>query len=114
VIQIRRERHPDGSPANFTRGELVRHRRYGYRGVVVAFDLKCLAPDDWYQSNQSQPRKDQPWYHVFVDGGTHTTYAAEDNLILDHVPTPVQHPLLELYFSAFSDGVYVRNERAWG
>ena len=113
MIQIRRERPHEGSPANFTRGELVRHRRYGYRGVVVELDLECQAPDEWYQNNQSQPRKDQPWYHVLVDGGHHTTYAAEENLVLDHDHSPVDHPLVDLFFSAFSDGVYVRNERDW-
>lgn len=113
MIQIRRPEREEGSPTNFARGELVRHRRYGYRGVIVEFDLECRAPDAWYLGNKTQPRREQPWYHVLVDGGTHTTYAAEENLVLDHDPTPIQHPLLEAYFSAFQAGVYVRNQRPW-
>jgi len=50
---------------------------------------------------------------VLVDGGGHTTYAAEENLEPDPAPMEVRHPLLEHFFSAFVDGVYVRNERPW-
>ena len=33
----------NGRQPQFQRGQLVRHRRYGYRGVVVGLDLECLA-----------------------------------------------------------------------
>ena len=62
---------PESSPARFQPGHLVRHRRYGYRGVVVALDLECGAGDDWYRSNRTQPDRDQPWYHVLVHGSSH-------------------------------------------
>ena len=114
MIQIRRERHSADSTPSFAHGELVRHRRYGYRGVVVELDLACQAPDEWYRANQTQPRKDQPWYHILVDGSQHTTYAAEENLVRDHDPSPIAHPLVGLFFRAFADGAYVRNERSWG
>ena len=52
----------------FESGQLVRHRRYGYRGVVVDRDEFCQADDEWYSKNQTQPNRDQPWYHVLVDG----------------------------------------------
>ena len=55
-----------GSASHFDVGTLVRHRRYGYRGVIVAFDATCQASDQWYYSNQTQPSHDQPWYHVLV------------------------------------------------
>ncbi len=48
-------------------GQIVRHRRYGYRGVVVDSDLTCKADEAWYQSNQTQPDRNQPWYHVLND-----------------------------------------------
>ena len=58
---------PTDTP-NFEPGEVVQHIRYGYRGVIVDFDSACMAPDDWYQSNQTRPDRNQPWYHVLVDG----------------------------------------------
>ncbi len=61
-------------------GQIVRHRRYGYRGVVVDSDLTCKADEAWYQSNQTQPDRNQPWYHVLVDGTSNTTYAAQTSL----------------------------------
>jgi len=61
----------------FTPGDLVRHVRYHYRGVVVAHDPKCMAGEDWYQSNQTQPEKDQPWYHVLIHGSESITYPAD-------------------------------------
>jgi hemimethylated DNA binding protein len=35
----------------FGLGQLVRHLRYGYRGVVVDRDEFCEADDDWYSKN---------------------------------------------------------------
>ncbi len=114
MIMIRKRGGLDHSgPGRFARGELVRHRRYGYRGVVVDFDATCKAPEDWYQSNQTQPAKDQPWYHVLVDGSDQTTYAAESSLMPDPSSEPISHPLLVAFFSAFHDGAYVRNDRPW-
>ena len=39
----------------FEVGTLVQHRRYGYRGVVVAVDDVCRADEAWYQKNQHSP-----------------------------------------------------------
>ena len=97
----------------FAPGDLVRHRRYGYRGVVVDLDPICTAPDEWYFSNQTQPRKDQPWYHVLVDGSDRTTYAAEENLAPDPSGAPVAHPLVDVFFEPFAGGRYERNDRPW-
>ena len=52
--------------ALFEIGDTVRHRRYGYRGIIVERDLSCKASDDWYLGNRTQPEREQPWYHVLV------------------------------------------------
>ena len=109
---IRREPRGDGeASARFAPGDLVRHRRYGYRGVVVDLDPSCAAPAEWYGSNQTQPDRDQPWYHVLVHGSTQTTYAAQENLAGDPNGGEIAHPWLPLFFSAFSEGRYLRNDR---
>ncbi len=94
-------------------GQIVRHRRYGYRGVVVEFDLTCKADKAWYQSNQTQPDRDQPWYHVLVDGSSSTTYAAQTSLEADERCAPIIHPYLERFFTEFTGDRYVRNNRPW-
>ena len=55
----------------FEPGQLIRHRPYGYRGVVVDRDEFCQADDEWYLKNQT---RDQPWYHGLVDGSSTCTY----------------------------------------
>ena len=97
----------------FETGQLVRHRRYGYRGVIVAVDSHCLADQQWYESNQTQPDRQQAWYHVLVDGSGSITYAAQVNLELDWSPDPIDHPLLTTFFSGMCDGKYVRNSQQW-
>lgn len=97
----------------FAPGQLVRHRRYGYRGVVVAVDPRCQADPEWYMSNRTQPDQNQPWYHVLVHGTATTTYAAESNLREDSAGEPVDHPLVSQYFDGFSHGKHVRNDLPW-
>ena len=97
----------------FQPGDLVRHRRYGYRGVVVAVDSECQADEAWYQSNVTQPDRDQPWYHVLVDSTATNTYAAAENLSADPTKAPVDHPLVAVFFSSFVSGKYVRNDTPW-
>ena len=100
-------------PPRFRPGQLVRHVRYGYRGVVVAWDAECQAPESWYHSNRTQPLRHQPWYHVLVDGSDTTTYAAQDSLDEDLSDLPVRHPLVDTYFDGFAEGTYQRNQREW-
>ena len=97
----------------FCAGELVRHVRYGYRGVVVEADVRCEASAAWYQKNQTQPIREQPWYHVLVDGSNHTTYAAQTSLEPDGSREPIDHPLVPLFFAGLKAGRYERNERPW-
>ncbi len=97
----------------FQCGQLVRHVRYGYRGVIVDFDSQCMADEKWYQSNHTQPDRNQPWYHVLVHQSQQVTYPAESSLAIDNSHEPITHPLIDYFFSSFIDGHYVRNERAW-
>ena len=103
----------NGKHPKFQRGQLVRHRRYGYRGVVVGLDLECLADEQWYLSNKTQPDRAQPWYHVLVHDTDGATYAAQDSLQADPGSQPVENPLIERFFDEFADGRYFRNERPW-
>lgn len=103
----------EGDGPLFSVGQIVQHRRYHYRGVIVAFDEQCQADMDWYKSNQSQPDRAQPWYHVLVDRATHHTYVAESNLIVAPDQSEIGHPYLEAFFKEFVGGLYVRNDRAW-
>lgn len=114
MIQFSGKVQPPPSKPAFRPGDLIEHVRYGYRGVIVDLDLTCQSNEDWYQSNRTQPDRNQPWYHVLVDGAQHATYVAQQNLIQDKSGNAVTHPLLGLFFSKFDNGAYIRNDRRWG
>jgi heat shock protein HspQ len=97
---------------NFSVGELVRHRLFDYRGVIVDVDKDFQATDEWYEAvAKSRPPKNKPWYHILVNGSDHATYVAEKNLATDDNAEPIQHPMVEHFFTEFTDGRYVRIER---
>ena len=90
-------------------GQLVRHTRFGYRGVVFDVDPTFSGSDEWYESvARSRPPRDRPWYHVIVDQAAHTTYVADRHLEPDLSGEPIRSPLLEAVFERFEDGRYVR------
>ena len=101
----------DGSGAEaralFSPGQLIHHRLFDYRGVIVDVDATCQASDEWYeQVARSRPPRDQPWYHVLVHGATHMTYVAQRNLEPDESGQPIAHPLVDHFFSVFREGRY--------
>jgi heat shock protein HspQ len=100
------------SKANFTVGQLIHHRLFDYRGVVVDVDPSYQGDDEWYDRvARSRPPRDRPWYHVLVDGSDAETYVAEQNLEQDRYDAPVDHPLIDDYFESFSGTSYVSRRR---
>ena len=102
---------PGGSPphpARFSVGQVIHHKHFDYRGVIVDVDATFQGTDEWYeQMARSRPPRDRPWYHVLVDGALHMTYVAERNLEPDPSGERVHHPLLTHFFGEFRDGHYV-------
>ena len=97
----------------FEVGQMVKHKRYGYRAVIVSVDERCRASDDWYKSNRTQPERDQPWYHVLADGSDQVYYPAQTSLEADESSDEIDNPHVKKFFSAFEDGAYVRNITPW-
>lgn len=86
----------------FTPGQVVRHRKKAYRGVVIDYEL--------YSDEEEQPHL--PLYRILVHGSPQVATADESQLELDSGGL-VAHQLVGLFFSRFEDGVYVRNSRPW-
>jgi len=99
--------------ALFRPGDLVRHRRYGYLGLVVDWDLNCNANQEWYTRNRTQPERHQPWYHVLVDASDAVTYAAQTSLLPDESKEEIRHALVAQFFERCDDGRYLRNKHPW-
>ena len=94
--------------AKFFVGQIVRHKKFDYRGVVFDADATFQGTSEWYELvARSRPPKHQPWYHVLVDGAEHTTYVAERHLESDERGLPVKHPLVAELCGEFQEGRYL-------
>ena len=93
--------------AKFDVGQIVQHKLFNYRGVIVDVDPVFQNSDEWYeQVALSRPPKDRPWYRMLVHNAVHETYVAERNLTNDNSGEPVSHPLVDVYFDSFEEGRY--------
>ena len=92
---------------DFHIGQIVAHRKFGYRGVVFDVDPSFMLSDQWYEKVAlSRPPKDRPWYHVLVDNADKTTYVAERNLRPTSDRKPIRSPFLASYFRGFNGKFY--------
>ncbi len=91
----------------FEIGQVISHRLFGYRGVIVDVDPEFAASQEWYETvATTRPPKDKPWYHVLVHDHTHMTYVAERHLQADTTGEQINHPALGQFFSRFLNGRY--------
>ncbi len=98
--------------AKFDIGQVIKHRLFGYRGVIFDIDPHFYGTEDWYrQMAKSHPPRDQPWYRVLVDGAIHDTYVAERNLTPDDSGQRIGHPLVNELFDGFQNGAYYIERR---
>jgi heat shock protein HspQ len=95
------------STSHFYIGQLIYHKRFKYRGVIIDVDPEFQNGGDWYnQMALSRPPKDKPWYRVLVHDAMHETYVAERNLENDTSNEPINHPLIDQFFSSYDMGTY--------
>lgn len=95
----------------FSIGQVIHHKMFDYRGVIVDVDPVFSGTEEWYENVAlSRPPKDKPWYHVLVDGASHLTYVAERNLEPDESGLPVKHPLVKEFFTGFNKGTYTSRD----
>ena len=98
--------------AQFHIGQLIHHRLFDYRGVIVDVDPVYQGSEEWYdQIASSRPPKDKPWYRVLVHQAEHETYVAERNLAPDDSGEPIRHPLLDEFFSGLEGDSYQMRSR---
>ncbi len=95
--------------AEFSIGEVVKHKLFYYYGVIYDVDAVFMGNDLWYeQIAKTRPPKDQPWYCVLVDGHVHETYVAQRNL--EHCEyREIDHPMLNMYFDGNDTKRYTSN-----
>ncbi len=94
----------------FTIGQVVRHRHYSFRGVIVDVDPEFSNSDEWWDAIPAEvrPRKDQPFYHLLAenDEAAYIAYVSEQNLLVDDSGEPVNHPQVAEVFGDFLGSSY--------
>ena len=71
----------ESAKAKYCIGQLIQHKLFDYRGIILSVDLEFKSTDEWYEAvAKSRPPKNEPWYHVLVHQKGHQTYVAEQNL----------------------------------
>ncbi len=102
--------------AKFGIGQVVKHRKYAFRGIVYDVDPEFANTEEWWQAipEDVRPRKDQPFYHLYAENADteYVAYVSEQNLLLDESGDPVRHPQVDEVFIRAHDGGYqVRGAR---
>ncbi|MDH7796096.1 MULTISPECIES: heat shock protein HspQ [unclassified Beijerinckia] len=96
--------------AKFGIGDVVRHRKYAFRGVVFDIDPVFANTDEWWMSipEEVRPNKDQPFYHLYAenDETEYVAYVSEQNLLPDMTGEPARHPQVAEMFVRRDDGNY--------
>jgi heat shock protein HspQ len=91
--------------AKFKIGQVVRHRRFPFRGVIFDVDPVFSNTEEWWLSipEHERPVKDQPFYHLLAenDDTEYVAYVSEQNLLVDDVRKPVRHPQVKEFFESF-------------
>ena len=94
----------------FTIGQVVKHRIYDFRGVIVDVDPEFSNTEEWYESIPEgvRPSKNQPFYHLLAenDSTSYEAYVSEQNLLVDESGEPVNHPQVADIFGEFRGDSY--------
>lgn len=96
--------------AKFGIGQVVRHRKYPFRGVIYDVDPEFNNTDEWWNSIPAdvRPRKNQPFYHLYAENAEteYTAYVSEQNLLADESGAPIRHPQVAASFVPVGAGAY--------
>lgn len=96
--------------AKYGLGQIVRHRKHPFRGVVFDIDPQFANSEEWYEAipEDARPARDQPFYHLLAENeqSYYVAYVSEQNLVADYSGEPVGHPDVDEMFGPLEDGQY--------
>ena len=94
--------------AKFAIGQVVKHRRYPFRGVIFDVDPVFANTEEWWLAipEDLRPRKDQPFYHLLAENAEneYLAYVSEQNLVPDTSGAPLRHPKIGELFEQTGAG----------
>ena len=96
--------------ARFAIGDVVRHRQFGFRGVIFDIDPVFANSEEWYEAipQDMRPRRDQPFYHLLAENedSSYVAYVSQQNLMIDGDGGPIDHPSVSQLFDDYDGGRY--------
>jgi heat shock protein HspQ len=97
--------------AKFGVGDVVKHRKYPFRGVIFDIDPVFANTEEWWLSipEEVRPSKDQPFYHLYAENSDteYTAYVSEQNLEPDDSGAPFRNPQIDETFTRSASGRYI-------
>nr|XP_012953337.1 F-box only protein 21 isoform X1 [Anas platyrhynchos]XP_027310769.1 F-box only protein 21 isoform X1 [Anas platyrhynchos]XP_038033453.1 F-box only protein 21 isoform X1 [Anas platyrhynchos] len=106
-------RSPKPESIQFSVGQVIVHKRLGYSGVIVGWDVKAKAPEEWLQHKYppaKQDVRDTPHYRILINKangfGKSTTYIPEEEITII-MGLEVHHPDMKAYFSGYDGSKYI-------
>ena len=79
--------------AKFGIGQVVRHRKYPFRGVIYDVDPVFANTEEWWLAipEEVRPSKEQPFYHLLAENAEteYVAYVSEQNLLPDETGEPL-------------------------
>lgn len=95
--------------AKFNIGEIVTHKKQGYRAVIVDIDPLFQASGRYNpQAEKREFSHRNPWYRLLVDESNQMTYVEECHLQLDPNQDAISNPNI-IYYLTSSQGSYHSN-----
>lgn len=96
--------------ALFSIGQVVKHRLFDFRGVIVDVDPEFDNTEEWWLSipEEIRPVKEQPFYHLLAenDENSYEAYVSQQNLLPDDTDEPIHHPEVPELFGLLEHGKY--------
>ncbi|KAK6171209.1 hypothetical protein SNE40_019447 [Patella caerulea] len=106
-------RSPRSLNVKFRVGQVIRHKIWGYRGVIIGWDTEAKAPDSWLKQMHPQGKehwRTMPNYSILVDTRDRVepqiTYVPQENIEVI-MNTKIIHPFTDEYFEGFDGAVYL-------
>ncbi|XP_038078843.1 F-box only protein 21-like isoform X2 [Patiria miniata] len=107
-------RSPRSRKVKYRIGQVIRHKTWGYRGVIVGWDERAKAPEDWIKQMHGIHKLDQPFYVLLTDARDYAAamvYIPESDCEILSIHTEIVHPEVQDYFEKFDGTRYLA--RPW-
>ncbi len=96
--------------ALFSIGQIVQHRLFDFRGVIIDVDPEFNNTEEWWLAipEAIRPAKEQPYYHLLAENqeSSYEAYVSQQNLLADESEEPITHPDVDELFGHLSQGKY--------